>query len=176
VDKSAAFQMFPILLAYLLKYAPSSLQWAAHGFVETVKNYLARNPALSLVFDNLAEVARGVAPADGVHAPDALKAWLQQVFDGAKASIGNPMLRSLFSTVESFVVENLTDLIWSELFGATSEHPNGLVMAVRPLDPSECGAWHHSLVVAAAAVNNRWTDTLADAPATPAATENTTAA
>lgn len=149
-------QMLAVLTALLMQYAPAGLSWAVHGFIDTLRTYLDKHPHLSAAFDGLANVARGLAPGDGAHAPDALKSWLREVLDGAKASVRNPMLAALFSTVESFVVDNLTDMLWSELFGANSEHPDGLVMAVRPLHPSECGDWHHSLILAANAVGNKW--------------------
>ena len=151
-------QFLAVLTSLLLQYAPGALTWAVHGFISTVRGYLDKYPAAAAAFDTLAKIARGIEAGDGAHAPDELKKWLLGVLDGAKSTIRNPMLRSLFTTVESFVVDNLADQLWSELFSADSEHPNGLVMAVRPFPASECGPWHHSLVVAAAAVGDKWAD------------------
>ena len=141
---------FLLALAKLLEqFVPRGLRWLVDAFLKRTADYIDANPASVGNLDTFSRVARGEAEGDLSEAPDALKEWLRALFDKIAQSIKRPILRAAFTTVAGFVVDKLADLLWDELFGASSVRPGGIVSPARVPSHADVSAWQHSLENAA---------------------------
>lgn len=141
---------FLLALAKLLEqFVPRGLRWLVDAFLKRTADYIDAHAGDLDKLETFARVAKGDAEGDLSDAPDALKDWLRELFDTIAKSIKRPILRTAFTTVAGFVVDKLADLLWDELFGASSVRPGGIVMAARVPSHADVSAWQHSLENAA---------------------------